>query len=101
VRDAIGSEQWQLQFAGGCDSGLVAVLLIAIVMALEFDEDVVPAENIDHLFHSFTAETNQTCSVFGDVFRGGGGTFLIAMSGAQFNFGQQLAQVLVTLARLG
>ncbi len=101
VRDAVGCEQRQLQLAGDGDGGLVAMLLIAIVMALEFDEDVVAAEDVDHLLHSFTAETNQTRGMFGDVFSGGGGAFLIAMSGAQFDFGQQAAQVLIALARLG
>ena len=75
VRDAVGGEQRQLQFAGDGDGGLVAMLLGAIVVALEFDEDVVTAENLrqaatvllDDLRSS--GEADQPGRVFGDIFQ--------------------------------
>src|ERR1700676_5006499 len=79
------------------------MLLVAIVVALKLDKDVAPAEDLNHALHLLTvaSETNQSCGVFGDIFSSGGSALLVAMSGAHFDFGEEPAQVLIALARLG
>ena len=52
VADAVGREQRQLVRGGECDGGLVALFFFAKEMALQFDEDIVCAEDVHETFEA-------------------------------------------------
>ncbi len=49
VADSVGGEQRKIQRAGDVDCGAVAGFFFALEMALQFDVDVIAAENADEL----------------------------------------------------
>ena len=83
VADAVGRDQREAERAGKFDGGLIARFLFAVVVALQFDEDVAVAKDADEVFERFTAafcaksagqrtffaagETKQTGRVFGEI----------------------------------
>src|SRR5581483_369566 len=65
VADAVGGEDWQPEGARDAEGGLIASFFFALLVALEFDVDVVGAEDADELFDCFTtcrfATTGERC----------------------------------------
>ncbi len=95
VGGAVGGDQRDAETAGAFDDGLVARLLFAMVVALQFGVEVVAAEDVEQALVGMAGEADEAAGEFGDLFEGGGA---FALFGAQLHAGDQAAEVLVAFA---
>ena len=98
VAHAVGGEERQAVMAGEIDESLVERFFGAIVVALEFDEDVLCAEQFEEAGVGTRGEADQALRELGEFF-GSGRAF--AFFRAHLHAGDQSAEVLIAGAIFG